>query len=252
VGDGSQDIYDPAFVKGVFDRCSSSYIALSFLFSFGFTERWRRQCVGAMPELNDEHASGYDLMAGTGEVWPHLLRRHPALSSIVAVDISSGMHALAMERLHSLRAHKIDFVEDNVLVSKLLPGSADFVVSTFGLKTFDDHQQQDLARLVGRVLKPGGVFSFIEASEPKGWWLRPLYMFYLRTMLPLVERTLLKGAQDFAMIGAYTSNFGDVSRFAGYLKTEGLDVQVTRYFFGCASGVAGRKLSVSPVSTMIS
>ena len=252
MGAGSRDIYDPAFVKGVFDRCSSSYIALSFLFSFGFTERWRRQCVQAMPEPDGEFASGYDLMAGTGEVWPHLLRRFPGISSIVAVDISSGMHMLAMDRLHSLRAHKIDFVEDNVLVSKLLPGSADFVISTFGLKTFDDQQQQELARLVGRVLKTGGVFSFIEASEPKGWWLRPLYMFYLRRLLPLVERILLRGAQDFAMIGAYTSNFGDISRFAGYLAAEGLDVHVTRYFFGCASGVSGRKASVRRVSTTIS
>jgi demethylmenaquinone methyltransferase/2-methoxy-6-polyprenyl-1,4-benzoquinol methylase len=205
-----------------------------------------------MPEPADGFASGYDLMAGTGEVWPHVLRRFPGISSIVAVDISSGMHMLAMERLHSLRAHKIEFVEDNVLVSNLPAGSADFVISTFGLKTFGDQQQRDLARLVGRVLKPGGVFSFIEASEPKGWWLRSLYMFYLRRLLPLVERTLLKGAQDFAMIGAYTSNFGDISRFAGHLATEGLDVHVTRYFFGCASGVAGRKISVSRVSTTIS
>jgi demethylmenaquinone methyltransferase/2-methoxy-6-polyprenyl-1,4-benzoquinol methylase len=148
MGLGSQDIYDPAFVKGVFDRCSSSYIALSFLFSFGFTERWRRQCVDAMPEPADGLVSGYDLMAGTGEVWPHVLRRFPGISSIIAVDISSGMHMLAMERLHSLRAHKIEFVEDNVLVSHLPAGSADFAISTFGLKTFDDQQQRDLARLV--------------------------------------------------------------------------------------------------------
>jgi len=69
------DIYDPQFVKGVFDRCSDRYISFSLMFSFGFTERWRQQCVAAMPAPGVGSASGYDLMAGTGEVWPHLLKR---------------------------------------------------------------------------------------------------------------------------------------------------------------------------------
>ena len=43
------DIYDPQFVKGVFDRCSDRYITFSLICSFGFTERWRQQCVAAMP-----------------------------------------------------------------------------------------------------------------------------------------------------------------------------------------------------------
>jgi demethylmenaquinone methyltransferase/2-methoxy-6-polyprenyl-1,4-benzoquinol methylase len=47
------------------------------------------------------------------------------------------------------------------------------------------------------VLKPGGVFSMIEASDPKGWWLRPLYLLHLKVVLPLVERILLRGAPGF-------------------------------------------------------
>jgi demethylmenaquinone methyltransferase/2-methoxy-6-polyprenyl-1,4-benzoquinol methylase len=62
-------------------------------------------------------------------------------------------------------------------------------------------------------------------------------------MLPLIERTLLKGAQDFAMIGTYSTNFGDASAVAEMLKAEGLDVEFKRFFFGCATAVAGRKPS---------
>lgn len=235
-----QDIYDPAFVKGVFDRCSARYIGFSYAFSFGFTERWRRQCVDAMPEI-PANAEGYDLMAGTGEVWPHLLSRFPRTRAITAVDISSGMHQRALDRLHRHRAHKIAFVEDNVLASALPSGNADFVISTFGLKTFNARQHAQLARLIARVLKPGGVFSLIEASDPKGWWLRDLYRIHMDVVLPVAERTLLKGANDFAMIGQYTKNFGDASAFAGMLEAEGLEVSYRPYFFGCASGVAGRK-----------
>jgi demethylmenaquinone methyltransferase/2-methoxy-6-polyprenyl-1,4-benzoquinol methylase len=235
------DIYDPAFVKGVFDRCSERYIAFSYICSLGFTERWRRQCVAAMPVPSAERPSGYDLMAGTGEVWPHLLRRFPAITAITAVDISTGMHLRAMERLHAHRSRKIDFIEDDVLASGLPDTSADFVVSTFGLKTFNPAQHARLARLVGRVLKPGGTFSMIEASDPKGWWLRPLYLFHLKWVLPSVERLLLRGAEDFSMIGTYSSNFGDASAFADMLRGEGLEVDYRRFFFGCATGVSGRK-----------
>ena len=244
LSDTSQaNIYDPSFVKGVFDRCSGRYIAFSYACSFGFTERWRRQCVSSLSEPANSTPVVFDLMAGTGEVWPHLLKRWPQLSSITAIDISSGMHKLALERLHKHRAHKIDFIEDDVLESQLPENSADLLVSTFGLKTFNPEQHAKLARLVAKVLKPGGSFAFIEASDPKGWILRPLYRLHLRGLLPLVERLFLNGAQDFTMIGDYSENFGNASGFAEALRTEGLEVAYHRYFFGCATGVSGRKLA---------
>ena len=237
----SEDIYDAQFVKGVFDRCSGKYIAFSLICSLGFTERWRAQCVGLMPDPSVAKPTGYDLMAGTGEVWPHLLRRFPDIGSITAVDISSGMHQRAIGRLHAHRAHRIAFIEDDVLASDLPDASADFVISTFGLKTFNREQHRRLAALIARCLKPGGVFSMVEASDPKGWWLRPLYLFHLKIVLPTIERIFLRGAQDFAMIGTYSTNFGDASAFAEMLRAEGLQVEYRRLFFGCATVVAGRK-----------
>lgn len=235
------NIYDPAFVKEVFDRCSGRYIAFSYACSFGFTERWRRQCVEAMPLPPSKQPTGYDLMAGTGEVWPHLLVRFPDVAAITAVDISTGMHKRAVDRLHRHSAHKIRFIEDDVLASELPDASADFVISTFGLKTFNNEQHERLAALVARVLKPGGAFSMIEASDPKGWALRPLYLFHLKRVLPAIERLFLRGAQDFAMIGRYSTNFGDASGLAGMLRGQGLEVEYRRYFFGCATAVVGRR-----------
>ncbi len=243
VGAGIDDIYDAQFVKGVFDRCSGKYITFSLVCSLGFTERWRRQCVESLPDLPVAAARGLDLMAGTGEVWPHLLRRFSNIEAITAVDISTGMHQRAMKRLHKLRAKRIKFIEDDVLKSELPPASADFIISTFGLKTFNSVQHEKLAALVARVLKPGGSFALIEASDPKGWWLRPLYLFHLRVVLPLIERVFLRGAQDFAMIGAYSTNFGNAAEFAEMLRSEGLTVKYRSYYFGCATGVSGRKMA---------
>lgn len=236
----ARDIYDPAFVKQVFDRCSGKYIAFSYICSMGFTERWRKQCVTALALGPGVH-SGYDLMAGTGEVWPHLLATYPEIDKIVAVDMSSGMHQRAIDRLHQMRAHRIEFVEDDVLASNLPVSSADFVVSTFGLKTFNPEQQARLAELTARVLKPGGRFAFIEASDPKGWILRWLYLFHLKIVLPIIERVFLRGAQDFSMIGTYSSNFGDARGFVTALCQQGLDARFGKAFYGCATIAFGRK-----------
>ena len=128
-----------------------------------------------------------------------------------------------------------------MLASALPDESADFVISTFGLKTFSPQQHSRLAELTARVLKPGGRFAYIEASDPQGWWLRPLYLFHLKSVLPAVEKTLLRGAQDFSMIGTYSTNFGNASQFAEMLEREGLQADYRRFFYGCASGVCGEK-----------
>ncbi|MGL6210340.1 MAG: class I SAM-dependent methyltransferase [Paracoccaceae bacterium] len=235
------DIYDPAYVAGLFDRCSSNYRWWSAISSFGFIFIWRRQCVAGLQPPSDPNAVAVDLMAGTGEVWPHLLRRFPDLGTITALDISHRMHVGAVERLHGRYANKISHLEANALEENLPPHYADLIVSTFGLKTFNKEQQTVLAGQIARVLKPGGSFSLIEASDPKGWLLRPVYRFYLDRLLPSVERYFLKGAQDFSMIGAYTRNFGSAAHMADALRAAGLTVTLRKHFFGCATSVAGSK-----------
>ncbi|RED13055.1 class I SAM-dependent methyltransferase [Pontivivens insulae] len=241
MSDPKDDIYDPAFVANLFDRCSRSYRRWSAISSFGFIALWRRQCVGRLATPQNTQPVVVDLMAGTGEVWPYLLRRFPDLETITALDISHRMHVDAVARLHGAYAERITHVEADALKTDLEANYADLLVSTFGLKTFNAEQQALLARQIARIVKPGGSFALIEASDPKGWMLRPVYRFYLDRVLPLVERYLLRGANDFSMIGTYTRNFGDCDQMAIALREAGLSVEVKKHFFGCATSVAGTK-----------
>jgi ubiquinone/menaquinone biosynthesis C-methylase UbiE len=235
-----KDIYDPAYVAGLFDRCSGNYRWWSAISSLGFIWLWRKQCVGRIGQVRADPVV-VDLMAGTGEIWPHVLRRFPGLRTITALDISPRMHREAVERLHGPYADRITHLAADALVAELPENHADVVVSTFGLKTFNADQQAVLARQIARMLKPGGQFSLIEASDPKGWMLRPFYRFYLDRALPMVERLFLKGAQDFSMIGTYTRNFQNCAHMEAALRAAGLEVTMRRHFFGCATSVAGEK-----------
>jgi ubiquinone/menaquinone biosynthesis C-methylase UbiE len=242
--DRNQDIFDPVYVKGVFDRCGPNYRIWSQIASFGFVWLWRKQCIDQLPVGTGEGKVVWDLMAGTGETWPMLLQRYPKLAHITAVDISSSMVQRAIERLHRQRHNRIDVKEANILEERLPQASADFIVCTFGLKTFNQEQQTIIAEQVANALKPGGQCCFIEASDPHGWFLRPLYRFYMDRFLPLIEKVFLKGAQDFAMIGAYSTAFKDCGFFAEALRKHGLDVSLRQHVFGCATSVAGRKKSL--------
>lgn len=247
----SPDIYDPAFVADLFDRCAGNYRRWAAVASFGFVSIWRRQCVARLPGqiALARHKGAYpntktpeilDLMAGTGEVWPHLLRLYPK-ARITAIDISPEMHVHALAQLHGSYAHRIRHMAADALRHDLPEHSADLIVATFGLKTLTPAGQEVLARQIAATLRPGGAFSLIEASDPAEWLLRPLYRFHLTRVLPMIERLFLRGAQDFSMLGTYTEQFGDCSHFAQCLRSQGLFVSQRRHFFGCASSVAGFK-----------
>ncbi len=117
----------------------------------------------------------------------------------------------------------------------------DVVVSSFGLKTFNRPQLARLAERVARMLRPGGTCAFIEISMPPAALLRVPYRFYLKFVIPVLGWVLLGNPDCYRMLGIYTEAFGDSAYFAACLREAGLDVVETSHFFGCATGVRGRK-----------
>ncbi len=235
-----QDLYDPEFVSGMFDRMSKTYGFANWVTSFGFTSRWRRQCVNDLPELK-ANAEGFDLMSGMGESWTEIQKRINSNSKITAVDISDEMNRKAAEHLKRLKNKNITLKQINILKNDIPSGSADFVVSTFGIKTFNEAQQKMLAKEIGRILKPGGSFALIEISEPKFFLLKWVYMFYLKIMIPLIGSVFLGNAEDYSMLGKYCARFKNSKYFHDCLMEQNLKSNYKNYFFGCATGVYGEK-----------
>ncbi|KAA9357004.1 class I SAM-dependent methyltransferase [Larkinella humicola] len=238
--DNPETIYDPEYIKSLFDKMSKTYGLANYISSFGFTERWRAACLNNLPSIAP-NSVGYDLMTGMGEAWGHILPKLNAEGKLIAVDISPVMMQKAALHREKVRNRAVEMVQCDVLNNHFESNSADFVISTFGLKTFNDFQTRVLAREVNRLLKPGGSFSFVEISAPKGWILHGLYLFYLKKIIPLIGKLFLNSADEYRMLGVYCQKFENCQKFATYLMNEGLDVTYKSYFFGCATGVVGRK-----------
>ncbi len=136
---------------------------MNLISSFGFSARWRRQCLDAVhlaPGM-----SVVDLMTGMGELLGGVDRRLEGRGRIVAIDLSPEMCRRAQEssgRCESV----VTTCEADVLEYPFEEGFADAVVCSFGLKTLSPNQIERLAEKVSRLLKSGGTFAFLEISVP--------------------------------------------------------------------------------------
>lgn len=230
-----KEIYDPQFVSELFNKMSASYGITNYISSFGFTERWRKRCIGQIKKDINEKVV-IDMMSGMGELWHSI---EASNVTIIAVDISPVMNQRA--RLKAKKSpYDITVIEEDILENSLTVDSADLIVSSFGLKTFNNRQLKRLAKETYRLLKPGGEFSFVEISEPNHLLSIP-YTFYLKVIIPIIGFLFMGNDNSYRFLGKYCSNFKNSRVFHQFLQEEGLEVSYNSFFKGCATGVSGNK-----------
>lgn len=235
----STPLYDPAYIKELFNTMSVSYERMNYITSFGFSYRWRTQFLKKITNRN----SGLeilDLLSGMGETWGPVKDRFPNCK-LTALDFCDGMVAKAQKKNEKKFNNAISVVKQDVLNNELPSSFFDIAVCGFGLKTFDEAQLLILAMEVKRVLKPGGQFSFVEVSVPNNKLLLALYKLHLKYLVPVCGRLMLGNPSEYQMLWKYTSNFRNSEKAAEIFVNAGLQAKNENYFFGCASGISGQK-----------
>ena len=235
-----KEIYEPKFVEKLFDKTSSSYSKMNYITSFGFSERWRRQCV---EEIEIEKGKTVvDLMTGMGECWKHILKKSNKDSKLIGLDFLTEMISRAEKNKGKFEKSNIEIFKENVFENSLENETADFVISGFGLKTFNDEQLGKLANEIERILKPIGKFSLIDVSVPDSKFLKQFYMFYLKNIIPILGKLFLGSQETYRMLGIYTEEFENSKNVYKIFNRPEFEVEYVEYFYGCASGIKGRKI----------
>jgi ubiquinone/menaquinone biosynthesis methyltransferase len=233
------EIYSPAYVEQLFERMSASYDRVNRITSFGFSTRWRRQCVQSL-----DLAPGMqvvDFLTGMGEAWPYILSGIGPEGHLTAIDFCPGMIQMAEQRRKQFSGYAIELFTEDALNCSLPDDSADAVVATFGLKTFSKIQIESFASEIWRLLKPGGQFSLVEISRPDNSLLAVPYMFYLKNVIPYLGKILLGDPDGYRMLGVYTENFKNCQSIKDRFERLGFELQLQNFFGGCASSLVGRK-----------
>lgn len=232
-------IYSFEYLKALFDEMSGSYDRTNYITSFGFSVRFRRQFVeeaGIQPG-----DSVCDLMCGRGECWSFITDQMGTQGQLVALDLSTGMLAGARQHLQRYSHFNIQVIEGNALATGFPDGSFDRIIMAFGLKTLAPELRVPLSLEILRILRPGGVLSAIEISEPKGWQLRKLYMFYLRRIIPILGKIFLGNPDNYRMLAEYIDRFDGCETVVRDMRSVGLDARVVSFFHGCATGIVARR-----------
>lgn len=235
--------YESKFVQNLFDEMSTSYSRMNYITSFGFSERWRKQCVNEI-ELGNGKVI-VDLLTGMGECWKFIDKKAIKEARIIGLDFSGEMIKKAKRNKKKFGTRKIDLLKENVFNNSIKDNSVDTVISGFGLKTFNKEQLTKLAQEINRILKPNGNFSLIDISVPKNRILKLFYLFYLKYLIPILGKLFLGNIEAYKMLGIYATGFHNARNVEQIFINQDFEVEYVEYFYGCATGIKGRKKAVS-------
>ncbi|RQO30040.1 ubiquinone biosynthesis protein [Taibaiella sp. KBW10] len=233
------NIYEPDYVKKLFDQMSGSYERMNYVTSFGYSIRWRKQMLQKLGQ-SDQPLKVLDLLSGLGENWVYLKQHFPN-AHFFALDFSEGMMARAQRKAQKVFKGNLNHYCEDVLYNELPDAHFDIISCAFGLKTFNPEQLHILAGQINRLLKPGGKFCFIEVSKPTPSLLQAGYRFYLGKMIPVIGKLFLGNPDDYKMLWIYTRQFENSKQVKEIFTRQGLEVNYDQYLFGCATGISGVK-----------
>jgi ubiquinone/menaquinone biosynthesis methyltransferase len=233
------NIYEPEFVKQLFNQMSSSYERMNYITSFGFSIRWRKQFLKKLGKSH-ENLHVIDLLSGLGENWKFLKQNFPN-AEFYALDFSENMIRQSQGKAHHVFKNRLHLLCDNILENKLESNQFDVISCAYGLKTFNEEQLHRLAKEVHRILKPNGKFSFVEVSKPKNKLLLYCFGFYLGKIIPILGKLFLGNSEDYKMLWVYMNQFENSEKVKQIFESYNLKVNLDTYFGGCATGISGEK-----------
>lgn len=208
---------EPRRVQAMFGGIARRYDLLNHLLSGNLDRGWRKKAAAALPE--DREAVILDLCGGTGDLGLEVLRQERA-GTVLCADFSLPMLVVGVEKfIRKGEAGRCHAVGADGLNLPLRDGSVDGVTVGFGIRNFADLSKG--LREIHRVLKPGGVLSVLEFSQPTAPVLAGLYRLYLRQVLPRIGDSISKKEGPYSYLASTIQRFPDAPALARIIREAG-------------------------------
>jgi demethylmenaquinone methyltransferase/2-methoxy-6-polyprenyl-1,4-benzoquinol methylase len=160
------------------------------------------------------------LATGSGDVAFALKKDLPAETSILGMDFCLPMIAEANAKKAAFHGDRVDveFRQGDALALPLPDASFDAVTMAFGFRNMADRPR--CLSEIRRVLRPDGHLFILEFSKP--WkWLRPLYDFHLRHIMPLVAGKLTGDRAAYEYLCGSIAAFPDRETLSREIRSAG-------------------------------
>ncbi len=234
-----------AWVRGMFGRIAPRYDLLNHLLSLNIDKYWRSRTVARVASvLQNPNARVLDLCCGTGDLMLALERKRGA--AVLGSDFSHPMLIAAGRKVREKRAGSQLF-ESDALALPVADQALDLITVAFGFRNLANYRN-GLAELL-RVLKPGGMLTILEFSQPRNRVLAAAYNFYSRVILPRLGGWI-SGSQDaYRYLPESVRKFPDAEDLAQEMRQAGFGgVKFERMTGGIVALHVGHALACPPAT----
>ena len=207
----------PRFVRSIFGQLAEHYDTLNRILSFWQDVSWRQFAVQKL--LMKRGKRFLDAASGTCEMALALVKTDPAVR-VVAIDFTFSM--LTRGRTKILRASEIGRIHQALGDGLCLPfpeASFDGAIIAFGIRNMGDHDKA--LRELARIVVPGGTLVVLEFSVPQGLWFQPLYLFYLKRILPRIGGLLSRNRVAYEYLADSILGFPRPESFRKSMESAG-------------------------------
>jgi demethylmenaquinone methyltransferase / 2-methoxy-6-polyprenyl-1,4-benzoquinol methylase len=212
-------------VRAMFDRIARVYDPMNLAISAFQEPRWRRRAVRLTRARPGDRV--LDVATGTGKVAADLHRRVQPGGSVLGVDLSPGMIAVAERRFGDRPG--LSFVVGDALALPTEDAAYDAATVAFGMRNLPDYRQ-GFAEM-RRSVRPGGRVVCLEIARPKRRIAQVMQLWFDR-FVPLIGRVIGQGGA-YGYLVRSVRDYPDPTRIAEIMRDAGLvDVRWTAMTMG--------------------
>ena len=213
----------------MFNEIAPKYDQLNGTLSLGIDDYWRRDALKELRKTNPRHI--LDIATGTGD-FAILAQKILQPEKITAVDISDGMMEVGRKKVENKGlSHIISFENQDCAAMTFEDNSFDAATVSFGVRNFE-HIDQSFQEVL-RVLKPGGVFLFIELSTPVQTPIKELYATYTKYVMPFLSGLFATEQRAYKYLPESIAAFPQGREMMLILKKNGFrNIRLRRYTLG--------------------
>lgn len=223
----------------MFDRVVHRYDLLNRLLSLRRDVAWRNKVAKYLPDRTEQRV--LDLATGTGDILLSLFEKSDRIQSAIGIDMAEKMLERSRKKI---AARKLDdrvfFIRADAVQIPFSSRSFDAVTIAFGIRNVPNVPRA-LAEM-RRVLKPGGKALILEFSLPPNRFLRRLYLFYLRKILPRLGAVISGDSYAYRYLNETIETFPYGGQFCDMMERVGfVNVEAVPLTFGTATIYQGSR-----------
>ena len=207
----------------LFSVVAPRYDAVTRLLSLNRDRVWKTRMVDALPPMISPVC--LDLACGTGDITIRLAAKYPH-GRIIGIDLTAAMLERARARCP---APHVQFQRGDMGRTGLETGSVDIVTGGYALRNAAD--LRELLSEVHRVLKPGGIGSFLDFSKPHDRSLQRAEALLLKSWGGMWGCILHGNPAVYTYIAKSLARFPDRTTLAMMLSSQGFAVESSELLF---------------------